>query len=126
MAALSNTLENALLNHVLRNTAYVSPTAVYLALFTTDPTDANSGTEVSGGSYARKAITFGAPTDGSASNTNQMDFTGMPAATVTHFGVFDAASAGNLLFHGALSANKTVNSGDTFTVNTGGLTCSLA
>lgn len=127
MAALSDALENALLNHVLRATAYVGPTAVYLALFTADPTDANTTAgEVSGGSYGRKQITFGAPSGGSCSNTNQMDYTGMPAATVTHLAIYDASTAGTLLFHGALSASKTVNAGDTFTVNAGGLTCSLA
>ena len=58
MAALSNYLENALINATLRNTSYTSPSTVYVGLFTTDPTDAGSGTEVSGGSYARESTTI--------------------------------------------------------------------
>lgn len=61
MAEMSNYLENALLNAVLRNTSYTSPSTVFVALYTSDPTDAGSGTEVSGGSYARKSVTFGSP-----------------------------------------------------------------
>ena len=63
MAEFSNYLENALINAVLRNTSYTSPTTVYVSLYTTDPTDADSGTEVSGGLYARTAVTFGAPSN---------------------------------------------------------------
>ena len=64
MAEFSNYLENAIIDAVLRNTSYTSPTTVYVGLFTTDPTDADSGTEVSGGSYARTAVTFSAPSNG--------------------------------------------------------------
>ena len=68
---MSNHLENALINATLRNTSYTSPATVYVALFTTDPTDAGSGTEVSGGSYARTSVTFAAPSNGaSASNAD--------------------------------------------------------
>lgn len=126
MAAASNYLENALINHVFRNVAMTSPTTVYLALFTSDPTDAGSGTEVSGGSYARQAAAFAAPSNGSASSSADINFTNMPAATVTHVGVYDAASLGNLLYHGALTSSKTVNAGDTFTVTAGNLTVTLA
>lgn len=126
MAAASNYLENALLNHVLRNTSLTSPTTVYLALFTSDPTDADSGTEVTGGSYARQAVAFDAPSGGATANTANEDFTGMPAATVTHFGVYDASTAGNLLIHGAFSASKTTNSGDTLRVSAGDLDITLA
>lgn len=126
MAAASDYLENALINHVFRNVAMTSPTTVYLALFTSDPTDAGSGTEVSGGSYARQAAAFAAPSNGSASSSADINFTNMPAATVTHVGVYDAASLGNLLYHGALTSSKTVNAGDTFTVTAGNLTVTLA
>ena len=68
MANFSNYLEDALINATLRNTSYVSPTTVYVGLFTTDPTDAGTGTEVAGGSYARTAVTFGAPSNGVATN----------------------------------------------------------
>lgn len=125
MAALSDYLEDALLNHVLRNVAYTSPTTVYVALFSTDPTDAGSGTEVSGGSYARQAATFGAPSGGASSNSAQIDFTDMPAETVTHVGIFDASTSGNLLFHGSLTASKTTNAGDTLTISASDLTVTL-
>lgn len=126
MAALSDALETALLNHLLRNISYTSPVTVYLALFTADPTDAGTGAEVTGGSYARQAITFNAPSGGVATNSSQEDYLNMPGATVTHLGLFDAATAGVLLFHGPLTESKVVNAGDTFTVNAGDLSVSLA
>ena len=107
MAAISNYLENELLDHVLKNAAYTSPTTVYLALYTSNPTDADSGTECSGGSYARQSITFGSvASGGTISNTADITYTSMPATTVTHVGIHDHVSAGNLLFHGALSSSK--------------------
>lgn len=126
MSAVSNYAENAIINHVFRNTAFTSPTTVYVALFTSDPTDAGTGTEVSGGSYARQSAAFAAPSDGSSSTSADVNFTNMPAATVTHVGIYDAATAGNLLWHGALSSSKTVNAGDTFTITAGNLTVTLA
>ena len=116
LGALSNFLENKVLDHVLRNTAYTSPATVYLALHTADPTEAGTGTEVSGGSYARQAVAFDAAASGATQNTSAVSFTNMPAATVTHVGVWDASTNGNLLFYGALAASKTTNAGDTFTV----------
>lgn len=128
MADLSNYLENALINHVLRNTALTSPTTVYVALYTADPGDADAGTEVSGGSYARQSVSFGAPADGVASNDADVTFPEATAnwGTITHVGIRDALTGGNLLFHGALAADKTVNTGDQFIFPTGDLTCSLA
>jgi hypothetical protein len=124
MSALSNYLEAALLNLTLRNTPFTAPANVYLALFTSNPTDAAGGTEVSGGSYARQAVAtssgFTAPaTNGSATQVTNANTVTWPAATanwgsVTHFGIFDASSGGNLLYHGALTTPKTVASGDTF------------
>ena len=116
MAAMSNYLENALINATLRNTSYTSPSTVYAALFTSDPTDAGTGTEVSGGSYARQAITFGAPSNGVASNSGAVEF---PQATgnwgtVTHFAIYDALTSGNMLYHGALTSSKTIETGDVF------------
>jgi len=127
MAAISNYLENALINAVLRNVSFTSPASVYVALFTTDPTDAGSGTEVSGGSYARVAATFGAPSGGVSTNSGTVSF---PTATgswgsVTHMGIYDASSAGNLLFHGALTVPKTVGNGDTVTFAIGSLSVTL-
>tara|TARA_Y100000034_G_C6895337_1_gene412661 strand:- start:2170 stop:2550 length:381 start_codon:yes stop_codon:yes gene_type:complete len=125
MTAISNYLENKLLDHTLRNTSYTSPTTVYLALYTANPTDADSGTEVSGGSYARQTVAFSAAASGTISNSADITFTSMPAATVTHVGVRDASSAGNLLYHGSLSSSKSVDSGDTFKISTGDLDISL-
>ncbi|OPX87015.1 MAG: hypothetical protein A4E53_02670 [Pelotomaculum sp. PtaB.Bin104] len=111
MSQLSDYLENALINAVLRNTPYTSPATVYVGLFTSDPTDAGTGTEVSGGAYARQAVTFTAPTDGQTSNSADVLFPIATAAwgTVTHIGLFDALSGGNLLFHAPLEFEKTIN-----------------
>lgn len=127
MSALSNYLENALINAVLRNTSYTSPAQVYLALHTADPTEAGTGTEVSGGSYARQAITFGEPTDGSSSNTAAINFPVATAdwGTITHFSIRDAATAGNSLFYGAWQTPKTIETSDQFVVAIGNLTVTL-
>ena len=116
MAAMSNYLEDALINATLRNTTYTSPATVYVGLFTTDPTDAGTGTEVTGGSYARKAITFGAPSNGVSVNSVAVEFDQATASwgTVTHFGILDASTSGNLLYHGALTASKVIDDGDVF------------
>lgn len=128
MAEFSNFLENALINAVLRNTTYTSPATVYVSLYTTDPTDADSGTEVSGGSYARTAVTMGAPSNGVSTNSADVTF---PTATgswgtVTHIGIHDALTSGNLLFHTPLDTSKTIDSGDIFKITTGNLSVTLA
>ena len=110
MASLTDFLETALVEHVLLNTSYTSPATVYLALFTTSTTDAAGGTEVSGGSYAREAVTFTAGTAGVAASDTDVTFT-MPACTVTHAALFDASTAGNMLMHAPLSAPKTLLAG---------------
>lgn len=125
MSQLSDYAENALINALLRSTAYTS-TTVYLALFTTATSDAATGTEVTGGSYARQSITFGAPSNGVAANTVAVTFTAMPAATVTYAAIMNASTAGNMLFHGPLAASKTVGAGDTLTFAIGGITATLA
>lgn len=108
--SMSNYLEQAVLNHTLRGTAYTQPAALYVALYTTDPTDANTGTEVTGGAYARQTITFGAASGGQIQNSSVVTFPVATASwgTVTHVGILDASSAGNLLYSGALSASQTV------------------
>jgi len=129
MSAISNYLENALINATLRNTTYTSPSVVYAGLFTSDPTDAGSGTEVSGGSYARKAITFAAPSNGVTTNSAaacEFDQATGSWGTITHFGIFDALSGGNLLYHGALTTSKTIASGDVFKFPTSSVTVTLA
>ena len=127
MAEFSNYLENALINAVLRNTSYTSPTTVYVALYTTDPTDADTGTEVSGNAYARQSVTFSSPSNGVTSNSAAVEF---PQATgswgpVAYIGLRDASSGGNLLFHTALDASKTIATGDVFRIAAGSLTVTL-
>jgi hypothetical protein len=128
MAAMSNYLENKVLDYVLRDQADWAPAAVYLSLHTADPTDAGTGAECSGGSYARQAITFNAAhaTAGTIDNSSVEEFTNMPACTVTHIGVWDAASSGNLLFFGAVTASKAVGAGDTISLSAGSLDITLA
>jgi hypothetical protein len=128
MAEMSNFLENALINATLRATTYTSVATVYVSLWTSDPTDAGSGTEVSGGSYARTAVTFGAPSNGVTTNSADVTF---PTATaswgvVGWIGINDAATSGNLLYHSPLDTAKTIDSGDIFKISTGNLSVTLA
>lgn len=130
MAEMSNYLENALLNGTLNGTTYTAPAAVYVALFTSDPTDAGSGTEVSGGSYARTAVTFATASGTSGSVASNADCT-FPQATgnwgtVGWIGIYDATTSGNLLYHTALDAAKTIETGDIFKIASGSLTVTLA
>lgn len=128
MAEMGNYLENALINAVLRNTSYTSPTTTYLALYTSDPTDADTGTEISGGSYARQAITFGAPSNGVSTNSAAIEFPQATAnwGTVTHIAIRDAVTSGNLLFHTPLDASKVIDNGDIFKITSGNLSVTLA
>lgn len=114
MSSFSDYLENAVLNHVFRNTTLTSPTSVFLALYTVAPTDAGGGTQVTGGGYARQAITFGAPSGGAIANTSAVSFTASGAAygTVVAVGIFDASTAGNLLAWAPITS-ALVNDGDT-------------
>lgn len=128
MAEMSNYLENALINATLRNTSYTSPTTVYVGLHTADPTDAGSGTEVSGGSYARTSVTFGAPSNGTSTNSAAVEFPQATGSwgTVSHIGIWDASSTGNLLYHTALDTSKTIETGDIFKIASGSLSVTLA
>lgn len=128
MAEMSNYLENALINATLRNTSYTSPSVVYVGLFTSDPTDAGSGTEVAGGSYARVAVTFGAPSNGVSTNSAAVEFAQATAnwGTVSHIGIHDALTTGNLLYHTALDTSKTIETGDIFKIAIGSLSVTLA
>ena len=128
MAEMSNYLENALINVTLRNTTYTAPATVYVSLWTSDPTDAGSGTEVSGGSYARTAVTMGAPSNGVSLNSADVTFPTATASwgTVGWIGINDAATSGNLLYHSPLDTAKTIDSGDIFKISTGNLSVTLA
>ena len=127
MAELSNYLENKLLDHVLRNVSYTSPTTVYVGLYTSNPADDNSGTEVSGGSYARQILSVTTATAGVVTSSADVTF---PQATgnwgtITHIGLLDALTSGNLLMHTPLTTSKLIETGDILTVPTGNLTASL-
>lgn len=111
----SNYIETALCNWLRGNAAMPAQATPYLGLFSEDPTDAGSGAEVttqirSGG---RLAVTFSSPTDGAMANANEIDFGNSENdVTVTHFGIFDAQSGGNLLVHKALATPKTFDTSD--------------
>lgn len=131
--ALSNYLENEILDHVVGGSSYSAPGTLYFALCTSAPSDTGIGAgEVSGGSYAREAVTnnltnFPAASGGSKSNANDIDF-GVASAdwgTITHVAVMDASSGGNLLFWAALTASKTVLNGDGFKFNADAVTFAL-
>jgi hypothetical protein len=128
MSEISNYLENALINATLRNTAYTSPTTVYVALYTTDPTDADTGTEVSGNGYARQSVTFSAPSNGATSNSAAVEFPQATGSwgTVAFIGLRDALSGGNLLYHTPLDASKTIATGDVFRIAIGSLTVTIS
>ena len=106
------------------------PTAWFVALYTAAPSDAGGGTEVSGAGYARQAVAFDAAATpgGTTSNTADVSFTavGGDYGTVTHLGIFDASSSGNLLWHGVLTAPKAVEDGDTITFSAGNIDLTMA
>lgn len=126
MASFSDYLEDAALNHIFRNVALTSPTTVYMALFTVAPTDAGGGTEVTGGGYARQAVTFGAPSGGAIANTGAVSFTATGAAfgAVIAVGFFDASTAGNMLAWNTITS-ATINDGDTLNFPIGDIDITL-
>ena len=128
MAEMSNHLENALINATLRGTSFTAPSAVYVALFTSDPTDAGTGTEVSGGGYARQTVTFGAPSNGATVNNAAVEFPQATSnwGTIGWLGLYDAASSGNLLYHTALTTAKTIDTGDIFKFATSSISVTLS
>ena len=127
MAELSDYLENKLLDHVLRGTSYTSPTTVYMGLYTSDPADDNSGTEVSGGSYARQVVSVTTASGGIVTSSADVTFPQATAnwGTISHIGLLDAVTSGNLLMHTPLTTSKTIELGDIFKVPTGNLTATL-
>ncbi|MBO0959562.1 hypothetical protein J1P26_07420 [Neobacillus sp. MM2021_6] len=125
MTKLTNYLENKLVDHVLRKTAYTSPTNVYVALHTADPTEAGNVAEVTTGAYpayARQLLTVGAPTDGVGANSADLTWNVNAAITFSHLSIWDAQTGGNPLFYGALAASKTMANGDVFRIPAGSLT----
>ena len=118
--SFSNYLENKVLLHVFGATAYTAPATLYVGLYTSDPGEANTGTEVSGGSYARQTIAFTVTTN-QASNTAAVEFPTASASwgTVTYAAIFDASTSGNMLAYGALTTSKTIASGDVLRIPAG-------
>lgn len=122
--SLTNAFETHALQYLLTTDSLTRPTTWYIALFTSDPTDTGSaGTEATGFDYARTAVTFSVSGD-TASNSAAVEF---PAAnggnwgTISHIGVMDASTGGNMIIHSALTTAKAINDGDVFRIPTGDL-----
>jgi len=115
MGSKTDYLEDKMINHVLRNTSYTPPVTLYLAMFTTDPTETGAaGTEVSGGAYARQTVAFDAPSpSGVTQNTSLVTFPTATASwgTVSHWMLMDAVSGGNGLYFGAWDAAQSIGIG---------------
>ena len=128
MSAMSDYLENEILDHILGTGAYTMPTTVYVGLSTGSFNDDNSGTELTGSNYARESISFGAAASGTASNDAAVEFNAATGSwgTVSHFGIFDALTSGNLLIHGALTASKVIETGDILKIAIGDMDITAA
>jgi hypothetical protein len=127
MAEFTNYLENKLLDHVLNNASFTSPTTVYVGLFTAAPTDTTSGTEVTGGSYARQVLSVSTSSEGVVTSDADVNF---PQATgnwgtIVALGIHDADTSGNLLMYTDLTTSKTIETGDILKVSSGSLTVTL-
>jgi hypothetical protein len=124
--SFSNTFETRVLTWVFTNSSATRPTAWYVALFTSAPNDAGGGTEVSGGAYARQSVTFSV-SGNTATNSGAIEYPTATAGygTVTHVGIFDASSGGNLIAYAALTASKTIDTGDVLRLPAGDLDVTL-
>lgn len=131
MSDMSSFLKVKLLNLTLNGTAYAGMNSPYVSLHTADPTDAGTGTEVSGTGYARVQASFNTATGTDASETTDTDTTWSAAGsggwgTVGWIGLWDASTSGDMLYHTALDASKTIDEGDVFKITAGNLTVTLA
>lgn len=115
---------NKILDKILRNVDFTPSAALYISLHTADPGESGTS-EVTGGTYGRQVCTFNAAAAKSSANAGVLNFTLMPIATVTHFGVWSAASAGTFWWGGVINPNKTTAAGDTLQVAAGALTTPL-
>jgi len=124
--SFSNAFETTVLTWAFTTGSATRPTAWHLALFTSNPAEDASGTEVSGGGYARQAATF-TVSGNTASNSSAIEYPTATAGygTVSHVGVFDASSGGNLISYAALTTSKTIDTGDVFRVPAGDLDITL-
>ena len=129
MSEFSNYSENLVINVLLRAASHTGATTIYVGLYTTDPTDGNTGSELPfANAYARTAVTFVAPVDGVSSNIDAIEF---PQATgnwgtVGWIGILDAATSGDLIAHSPLDVSKTIDTGDIFKIATGNLTITVS
>ena len=126
MSAMSDYLELKFLDHFLSVASTSSPSAVYLGLATGSIGDDASGSELTGNNYSRKAITFASASSGSIASNASVEFDPATGSwgSVSHWGIFDASSSGNLLSHGSFTSAKTIASGDILKVASGSLTIS--
>lgn len=130
MSALSDYAEKLLLDWLMTTGSATRPTAWYVALYTAAPSDSGGGTEVSGNGYARQSVTFNAASTpaGTTDNSGAVTFTasGGNWGTITHIGIFDALTTGNLLWHGSMTASKIIADGDTLEFAIGNIDLTLA
>ena len=122
-------LEDKILKHVFTNVAYTSPTTLYVGLFTTAPTDAGGGTEITGMGYARKTATFTVSGTGTlATNTSAIDFDAATGTwgTIVAIAIFDAITSGNMIAWADLTVNKTIATGDILRIPAGDLDVTLS
>jgi len=130
MAALSDYSEKLLLDWLMTTGSATRPTAWYVALYTAAPSDSGGGTEVSGNGYSRQTVAFDAASTpgGTTANSGAVTFTaaGGSWGTITHIGIHDASTSGNLLWHGAMTASKTIADGDTLEFATGNIDLTIA
>ncbi len=125
--SFTDTFETRVLTWVFTASSATRPTAWFIALYTAAPNDTGGGTEVSGGGYVRKSATFTVSGD-TASNSGAIEY---PTATgnygtVSHVGIFDASSGGNLIAYAALSVSKTISTGDVLRIPAGDLDVTLS
>ena len=128
MSDASDFLETAICN-IFRATNITAPATVYVALYTAAPSDSGGGTELSGNGYARQAVTFGAPSGGAIANSSSPTFgpnTSSNWGSITHIGIFDASTSGNLLAWRVATSARTVNVGDSYNIAVGALTITVA
>jgi len=124
--SFSNTFETTVLTWAFSTSSATRPTAWHLALYTAAPNDTGGGTEVTGGAYARQSVAF-TISGNTASNTSALEYATAtaPYGTVTHVGVFDAATSGNLIAYAALTTSKAIDTGDVLRVPAGDLDITL-
>lgn len=128
MSALSDYAENKVLDVLGANATFTAPSNVYLGLSTGSLGDDNSGTELTGNNYSRVSVSFGAAASGTMSNDAAIEFAAATGSwgSVSHWGLYDASSAGNLLVHGSFTTAKTIASGDVLKIATGDLDITAA